>query len=74
MPDSYSEPASLEWRRIENLFKVLGAQVIEGRGSRVTFVLHHEQVAFHRPHPRKEAHRYQVRYARDFLTKIGVSP
>jgi hypothetical protein len=29
---------------------------------------------FHRPHPAKEAKKYQVRAARDFLTRLGVKP
>jgi len=29
---------------------------------------------FHRPHPEKEAKRYQVRAARDFLELIGIRP
>jgi len=30
--------------------------------------------SFHRPHPQKEAKQYQVRDARDFLTKLGITP
>jgi HicA toxin of bacterial toxin-antitoxin, len=48
--------------------------VIEGRGSRVRFVWGDEVESFHRPHPAKEAKRYQVRAARDFLERIGVIP
>jgi len=29
---------------------------------------------FHRPHPAKEAKRYQVKDAREYLIKIGVKP
>jgi len=29
---------------------------------------------FHRPHPGKEALRYQVRAVRDFLKLLGVTP
>jgi hypothetical protein len=67
-------PATLEWARIEALFTALGAQTIEGRGSRVAFVIHDRKADFHRPHPGKEAKRYQVRAAREFLEKIGVVP
>lgn len=59
-------PANLEWRRVEGLFVALGAQVIEGRGSLVA--------TFHRPHPEKEAKPYQVRDAREFLTRAGIKP
>ena len=51
-----------------------GAQVIEGRGSRVRFEKDGEVETFHRPHPAKEAKRYQVRAARAFLERIGVRP
>ena len=67
-------PASLEWRRIEALFIVAGAAMIEGSGSRVRFVLHGVVATFHRPHPAKEAKRYQVRDARSFLEQAGVKP
>jgi hypothetical protein len=56
-------PATLEWRRIESLFVSLGAQAIEGAGSRVRFDLNGIVAAFHRPHPAKEAKPYQVRDA-----------
>ncbi|MDU9048153.1 MAG: type II toxin-antitoxin system HicA family toxin [Candidatus Electrothrix sp. Rat3] len=65
-------PGSLEWRRIETLFVALDAQVIEGNGSRVSFIINGEKGDFHRPHPGKEAKRYQVRNARDFLARAGV--
>ena len=67
-------PANLEWRRIETLFIALGAEVIEGRGSRVRFELNGVVATFHRPHPDKEAKPYQVRDAREFLTQAGVKP
>ncbi|MEA3548768.1 MAG: type II toxin-antitoxin system HicA family toxin [Thermodesulfobacteriota bacterium] len=64
---------NLEWRKIESLFIALGATVIEGNGSRVSFVLNSEKGDFHRPHPSKEAKRYQVRNAFDFLNRAGVT-
>lgn len=67
-------PATLEWGRIESLLIAIGCQVIEGRGSRVRFEYKGFIVAFHRPHPAKEAKLYQVEQARDFLTTIGVKP
>lgn len=67
-------PATLEWQRIESLFVALGAQTIEGSGSRVRFALNGVIGTFHRPHPAKEAKRYQVRDARQFLEQAGVKP
>ncbi|CAN2040006.1 Type II toxin-antitoxin system HicA family toxin [Candidatus Magnetomoraceae bacterium gMMP-15] len=67
-------PKNLEWHRIESLFVSLGAKIIEGRGSRVRFELNGVIATFHRPHPKKEAKPYQVRDARKFLEKAGVTP
>ena len=67
-----SVPATLEWRCIETLFVALGAETIEGSGSRVRSVLHGIIATFRRPHPAKEANPYQVRDARTFLENAGV--
>ena len=72
----FAEPAaaSMAWASIEALLIAAGCVVIEGSGSRVRFACDGVIVSFHRPHPAKEAKRYQVRDAREFLTKIGVTP
>ncbi len=67
-------PANLEWRKIEALFLALGAQMVEDSGSRVSFILNNEKADYHRPHPEKEAKRYQVRAVRDFLELCGEKP
>jgi hypothetical protein len=72
----FTDPVSgtLEWAAIEGLLLAAGAGLIEGRGSRVRFEKDGEVTTFHRPHPAKEAKRYQVRDARAFLERIGVRP
>ncbi len=65
---------NMEWSRIEGLLVDLGCQVVEGSGSSVTFEKNGEKVFFHRPHPGKEALRYRVSQAHDFLNNIGVKP
>lgn len=65
---------NMKWNDIEALLLALGCQVIEGAGSSVTFEKDGIRAYFHRPHPEKEALRYRVRDAREFLTKIGVEP
>ena len=72
----FADPVSgtMEWAAVESLLLAAGAQLIEGRGSRVRFEKDGEVATFHRPHPAKEAKRYQVRDARDFLERIGVRP
>ena len=72
----FTDPVSstIEWAAIERLLVAAGAQVIEGRGSRVRFDKDGEVETFHHPHPAKDAKRYQVRAARAFLERIGVTP
>ncbi len=72
----FADPVSgtIEWSDIEKLLIAAGAGVIEGNGSRVRFEKDGEVETFHRPHPAKEAKRYQVRAARTFLERIGEKP
>ncbi len=72
----FTDPVSgtINWSDVEALLIWAGATLVEGHGSRVRFVCGQEVETFHRPHPAKEAKRYQVRAARDFLERIGVRP
>lgn len=65
---------AVEWARIEALLVAVGCAVIEGSGSSVTFEKGGARAYFHRPHPQKEALRYRVQAARDFLVELGVAP
>jgi hypothetical protein len=67
-------PAGLAWADVEALLIAAGCEVIEGAGSRVRFVCRDVVASFHRPHPAKEAKRYQVRDARDYLIRLGITP
>lgn len=67
-------PAAIEWAAIESLLIAVGCRVTEGTGSRVRFECRGQIASFHRPHPAKEAKRYQVRDARDYLAALGVKP
>ena len=66
--------ASLVFADIESLIKALGGKVFEREGSRVSIQLLGEEWRCHRPHPGKEAKRYQVEQARDLLVRVGVCP
>ena len=72
----FAEPVSggIRWADIEALFVALECKVVEGKGSAVRFERGGVVGYFHRPHPRKEAKRYQVMNARVFLSKLGVTP
>jgi hypothetical protein len=66
--------ASIVFADIEALFKALGGTVFEREGSRVKIELSGHQWRCHRPHPGKEAKRYQVEEARELLERAGVVP
>jgi len=72
----FAEPVNgnIEWRKIEALFLSLGAVRTERAGSAVSFVLNEVRADFHRPHPDKEALRYRVKDAREFLENAGITP
>ena len=65
---------SIIFADIESLIKTLGGSVQEREGSRVSIQLIGEEWRCHRPHPGKEAKRYQVEQARDLLDRVGVRP
>lgn len=72
----FSRPtsASVVFADIESLIKALGGTIEEREGSRVRIELKGEQWRCHRPHPGKEAKRYQVEEARELLERTGVLP
>jgi hypothetical protein len=72
----FREPVSgsIDWTAIESLLLAIGCSAVEGSGPRVKFMKDGVVASFHRPHPEKEAKRYQVRDAREFLDKLGVRP
>jgi len=49
--------AGIPWTDIEALLRAVGAEPIEGAGSRVRFAKGDVVATFHRPHPSKEAKR-----------------
>ena len=72
----FRDPVSptIAWADVEHLFLHHGATIKEGRGSRILVTLKRIQARFHRPHPQKEAKRYQVLDARDLFTQAGIIP
>lgn len=67
-------PANVKWRDVEALFRTLGGELIEGRGSRVTVLLGDAKATFHRPHPRPDADRGALRSVRRLLLQVGIRP
>jgi hypothetical protein len=66
--------SNVAWADVEKLFVALGAEVSEGRGSRVRVYLGGVRAVFHRPHPQKETDRGALRSVRRFLVEAGVEP
>ncbi len=66
--------ASIIFSDIEALVVALGGEVFEREGSRIKISIQGEQWRCHRPHPGKEAKRYQVEEIRELLLRIGVKP
>lgn len=66
-------PGDIKWKDIESLLSALGAEITEGRGSRVRISLKNVKACFHRPHPRPDTDRGAVKSVRKFLEQVGIS-
>lgn len=62
------------WADVEGLFAAAGAEISEGRGSRVRVSLNGVDAVFHRPHPQKETDKGALKSVRRFLSEAGVTP
>lgn len=65
---------SIVFSDIEALILALGGNIREGSGSRIVFELKGSRQYLHRPHPGKEAKRYQVEEIREWLSQLEVKP
>jgi hypothetical protein len=68
------ERADIKWNDIESLFIALGAEISQGRGSRVRIAFKGVRAVFHRPHPERVAGKGTVKSVRRFLQEAGVKP
>ena len=68
------ERSDIPWSNIESLFIALGAEISEGRGSRVRVTLKDVKAVFHRPHPDRVTNKGAVKSVRRFLKEAGVLP
>lgn len=62
------------WADVEGLFAAAGAEISEGRGSRVRVSLNGVDAVFHRPHPQKETDKGALKSVRRFLREAGITP
>lgn len=76
----FADPVSgtIVWSDIESLLVAVGCVRKQKKqktgGSRVKFTKDGMIATFHRPHPQKEAKKYQVEEARAYLTRLGIQP
>lgn len=61
------------WSDIEKLFQALGANLSEGKGSRIRVYLGGVRAVFHRPHPALETNKLTLKNVRRFLIEAGVN-
>jgi len=64
--------ADVNWQKLEQLLEALGAELTEGRGSRVRIYLNDVRAVFHRPHPKRETDKGALKSMRRFLIEAGV--
>ncbi|MBN1590194.1 MAG: type II toxin-antitoxin system HicA family toxin [Pirellulales bacterium] len=72
----FDEPvrSNIAWLDVESMLGGLGAEISEGRGSRVRVFLRGVRAVFDRPHPHKETDKGAVRSVRRFLSEAGIEP
>ena len=70
----FEHKANINWSDIESMLKNYGAEVTEGKGSRVRIALNGVRAVFHRPHPQKETDRGAVASMRKFLVEAEINP
>ncbi len=68
------ERSDISWLDIESVFAALGADISEGRGSRLRVALNEVRAVFHRPHPNRITNKGAVKSVRRFLQESGVKP
>ncbi len=64
--------SDVQWSDIESLLLALGAELSEGKGSRVRIALNGVRAVFHRPHPQKETDKGALQSMRRFLQEAGA--
>ena len=68
----FAKRANIAWADIEAMLLSYGAEISEGRGSRVRIALNGVRAVFHRPHLQKGTVRGAVASMERFLVDAGV--
>jgi HicA toxin of bacterial toxin-antitoxin, len=72
----FRDPVSTDipWSDVVKLFEALGANITQGRGSRVRIQLKGQRAVFHEPHPERVTDKGAVKSVRDFLINASITP
>jgi hypothetical protein len=65
---------SIEWDAIESLLLMIGCEMVQDDGERVTFERDDAIGSFVRPEPSRPTRRYTIRAVREYLMRLGVTP
>jgi hypothetical protein len=66
------ERADISWLVIESLVIAFGADISEGRGSRVRVALNEVRAVFHRPHTKRVTNKGAIKSVRRFLQEVRM--
>ena len=66
--------ANVRFSDLAGLVVGLGGEERQDSGSRVVFELRGRRLYLHRPHPDRQAKRYQVEEVREFLRSLEIQP
>jgi HicA toxin of bacterial toxin-antitoxin, len=70
----FEKKTNIAWSDIEAMLVSFGAEISEGKGSRVRIALRGVRAVFHRPHSNKETDRGAVASMQRFLREAGIRP
>ena len=72
----FDQPVRVDvrWSDVETLLIALGAEIKEGRGSRVSLVLRGKVYSLHKPHPNPALPKYAISKLSKFLEECGIQP
>ncbi len=66
--------SDIKWDDVVKLFESLGAEILQGSGSRIKILYDESPLFLHRPHPGKWLKKYMVKKVQEFLQEKGIQP
>lgn len=66
--------SDIKWDDVVKLFESLGADIIQGSGSRIRIIYEDSPLFLHKPHPGNWLKKYMVKKVQEFLQEKGIQP